>query len=355
MPSRTCASDGRVPVPASPRRPGSPAAGDVDSDARRARRSRSTGRGRRHPGGARSRSPRCPTRCARARGEEAVEIDFVVPHREQGGAAEIGAGAGVGTSAGPEQPPEPQPGVPGATRGGRCPAERSRPGAAAARTLWRWNDADRRPRWVMLAPMARRPHRCPRLSPRFDPGRRDSSAGGPVVDLRRAGDRNPGYWNAKELLGRRPARCRSSSATSPKRRSRRRLGRVLGRTWWVGYVGGAAAMIGHAWPVFAGFRGGRSVLCFAGAMLRARPRSRRRSRSPRVRLVTSGDPALRHSAHASGCSASHSCRPVFEPRAHVAATGALMSSSGCGSRWLPWPTAASRQAPRDHGRGRDEG
>jgi glycerol-3-phosphate acyltransferase PlsY len=36
--------------------------------------------------------------------------------------------------------------------------------------------------------------------------------------------------------------------------------------WGVGYVGVAAAMVGHAWPVFAGFRGGRSILTFAGGM-----------------------------------------------------------------------------------------
>jgi glycerol-3-phosphate acyltransferase PlsY len=36
--------------------------------------------------------------------------------------------------------------------------------------------------------------------------------------------------------------------------------------WGVGYAGVAAAMIGHAWPVFAGFRGGRSILVFAGGM-----------------------------------------------------------------------------------------
>jgi glycerol-3-phosphate acyltransferase PlsY len=36
--------------------------------------------------------------------------------------------------------------------------------------------------------------------------------------------------------------------------------------WWLGYIGGFAAMVGHAWPVFDRFRGGRSVLCFVGAI-----------------------------------------------------------------------------------------
>jgi glycerol-3-phosphate acyltransferase PlsY len=31
-------------------------------------------------------------------------------------------------------------------------------------------------------------------------------------------------------------------------------------------VGAGAAMVGHAWPLFARFRGGRSVLTFAGAI-----------------------------------------------------------------------------------------
>ena len=34
--------------------------------------------------------------------------------------------------------------------------------------------------------------------------------------------------------------------------------------WGLAYVGCAAAMVGHAFPVFAHFRGGRSILTFAG-------------------------------------------------------------------------------------------
>jgi len=37
--------------------------------------------------------------------------------------------------------------------------------------------------------------------------------------------------------------------------------------WWVGYLGGAAAMVGHAWPVFDHFRGGRSVLTWVGGAI----------------------------------------------------------------------------------------
>jgi glycerol-3-phosphate acyltransferase PlsY len=33
------------------------------------------------------------------------------------------------------------------------------------------------------------------------------------------------------------------------------------------YVGAGAAMVGHAWPLFARFRGGRSVLTFVGGAI----------------------------------------------------------------------------------------
>ena len=86
-------------------------------------------------------------------------------------------------------------------------------------------------------------------------------------DLREVGDRNPGYWNAKETLGRRAALpvfvgdvVKGAVAAG--------VGVLLAPAaeWWVGYVAGFTAMVGHAWPVFARFRGGRSVLTFTGAM-----------------------------------------------------------------------------------------
>jgi glycerol-3-phosphate acyltransferase PlsY len=88
------------------------------------------------------------------------------------------------------------------------------------------------------------------------------------LDLRDVGDGNPGYWNAKATLGRRAAApvfvgdvAKGALAAA--------LGRLadhaVGDAWWLGYVGGFAAMVGHAWPVFARFRGGRSVLAFVGA------------------------------------------------------------------------------------------
>ena len=45
------------------------------------------------------------------------------------------------------------------------------------------------------------------------------------------------------------------------------IGRLVAQRgeWWLPVVGGGAAMVGHAWPLFAGFRGGRSVATFGGA------------------------------------------------------------------------------------------
>jgi len=40
---------------------------------------------------------------------------------------------------------------------------------------------------------------------------------------------------------------------------------------WARAVGGVGAIAGHAWPVFAGFRGGRGVLAGAGALVGLNP------------------------------------------------------------------------------------
>lgn len=85
-----------------------------------------------------------------------------------------------------------------------------------------------------------------------------------IDDLRTVGDHNPGYWNARELLGVRSSTpifvgdvAKGAVATA--------LARSLGGPWWVQYVGGGAAMFGHAFPAQDGWRGGRSVLTFVGS------------------------------------------------------------------------------------------
>ncbi|MEO6654216.1 MAG: glycerol-3-phosphate acyltransferase [Ilumatobacteraceae bacterium] len=86
-----------------------------------------------------------------------------------------------------------------------------------------------------------------------------------ISDLRVVGDRNPGFWNAFELLGRRRALpifvgdvAKGAAAAG--------LGVMLAADgqWWMADLGAGAAMVGHAFPIFAGFRGGRSVLTFVG-------------------------------------------------------------------------------------------
>lgn len=92
-------------------------------------------------------------------------------------------------------------------------------------------------------------------------------------DLRHVGDRNPGYWNARTTLGRRTA-VPIFIADVAKGTVAAGVG-VFAATgtdaWWLGYVGGGAAMVGHAYPVFDRWRGGRSVLCFVGTALVVAP------------------------------------------------------------------------------------
>jgi len=89
-----------------------------------------------------------------------------------------------------------------------------------------------------------------------------------VDDLRTVGDRNPGFWNAYQQLGWRAAMPILVVDTG-KGALAAGVGRLLteGGHWWLAYIAGGAAMVGHAWPLSAGLRGGRSVLTFVGAGL----------------------------------------------------------------------------------------
>ncbi|MEV4475471.1 glycerol-3-phosphate acyltransferase [Nonomuraea salmonea] len=102
-------------------------------------------------------------------------------------------------------------------------------------------------------------------------------ARGHGVDPRRSGDRNPGYWNVKEQLGRRAAvpvlagdtlkgTLAALVALLVSGAHVTGVGTVTGDSVAPVYLATAAAMAGHAWPVFAGFRGGRSILTFAGGV-----------------------------------------------------------------------------------------
>ena len=83
------------------------------------------------------------------------------------------------------------------------------------------------------------------------------------VDLRAVGDGNPGAWNALDQLG--PRRAWPAFAGDGLKGTAAALaGLALGGIW-VAYAAAAAAMLGHAFPLFAGFRGGKSVMTFVGA------------------------------------------------------------------------------------------
>ena len=82
------------------------------------------------------------------------------------------------------------------------------------------------------------------------------------VDLRRTADGNPGAWNALEQLGARRA-APAFLGDAAKALLAGLIGHALG-DWWVAFAGVAAAMVGHALPVFARFRGGKAVMAFVG-------------------------------------------------------------------------------------------
>ena len=89
-----------------------------------------------------------------------------------------------------------------------------------------------------------------------------------AIDLRDVGDHNPGYWNARATLGRQAA-LPVFVGDVAKGAVAALVGAAIAPpgVWGMAYVGAGAAMVGHAWPVFAGFRGGRSVLTFVGGAI----------------------------------------------------------------------------------------
>jgi acyl phosphate:glycerol-3-phosphate acyltransferase len=82
------------------------------------------------------------------------------------------------------------------------------------------------------------------------------------VDLRAVGDGNPGAWNALDHLGPRRA-WPAFAGDGLKGTAAAGTGLLLGDVW-TGYAALAAAMLGHAFPVFAGLRGGKAVMTFVG-------------------------------------------------------------------------------------------
>ena len=145
------------------------------------------------------------------------------------------------------------------------------------------------------------------------------------IDPRDHGDANPGYWNIKELLGRRAAVPVMIGDTAK--------GFVAGAFsfgldahWGVAYALVGAAMIGHAYPVFARFRGGRSVLTFVGGVLAISPIPAGLAIATCV-VVSLGSRRFDVGARV-GVAAFPLIQAAFDPRARVAAAGALMTLIG---------------------------
>ena len=87
-------------------------------------------------------------------------------------------------------------------------------------------------------------------------------ATGGTVDLRAAGSGNPGATNASALLGKRWGYT-VLGADIAKGALACTAGRTLAGDLGT-HVGGTAAVIGHCFPVWNGFRGGKGVACSVG-------------------------------------------------------------------------------------------
>ncbi len=86
-----------------------------------------------------------------------------------------------------------------------------------------------------------------------------------VDDLRAVGDRNPGYWNARDRIG-----IRSSVPIllldAAKAAAAAGVGIMLAGVWG-GVIAWTTVILGHMFPVTMRFRGGRGVLCLVGGAL----------------------------------------------------------------------------------------
>jgi acyl phosphate:glycerol-3-phosphate acyltransferase len=155
------------------------------------------------------------------------------------------------------------------------------------------------------------------------------------VDLRRTADGNPGAWNALEQLGAR--RALPAFLGDGAKALVAGLAGVALAGWWGGFAGVAGAMIGHAFPLFAGFRGGKAVMTFVGGAFALSPPA------AAICLALCGAVTLgagfKWGARAGVC-AFPVVQLVTDPVEHVMATGALMTLIG--ALFLLQPRLASQ-------------
>jgi glycerol-3-phosphate acyltransferase PlsY len=143
------------------------------------------------------------------------------------------------------------------------------------------------------------------------------------VDLRRVGDRNPGAWNALEQLGARRA-WPVFAGDAAKAALAGGIGLALGG-WWVAWAAVAASMLGHALPVFARFRGGKSVMCFVGGSFVLAPLAAAIALA--ICVAVSLAATFAWGARA-GVFAFPAIQLATDPVQHVAGTGVLMTLIG---------------------------
>ena len=143
------------------------------------------------------------------------------------------------------------------------------------------------------------------------------------VDLYRTGDGNPGAWNALEQLGPRRA-WPAFAGDGAKALGAGLVGHGLGG-WWGAWAAVAAAMVGHALPLFARGRGGKAVMCsVGGAFVLAPPAA--------LGCLALGAAVASVRGFARGARTGVFAFPVAQlaadPVEHVAATGILMTLIG---------------------------
>lgn len=158
------------------------------------------------------------------------------------------------------------------------------------------------------------------------------------VDLYATSDGNPGAWNALEQLGARRA-WPAFAGDGLKGTLAAAVGLALGGIW-PGYAALAAAMAGHALPLFARLRGGKAVMTFCGGMLALAP--------PPAAVALAGCvlASLATRSFAYGARLAVFGFPLvqlaLEPVSRVAATGALMLFIGL--RFLTAPRRREAEA-----------
>jgi acyl phosphate:glycerol-3-phosphate acyltransferase len=148
------------------------------------------------------------------------------------------------------------------------------------------------------------------------------------VDLREVGDGNPGAWNALTALGSRRAVPVFIGDGLKGLLAGLAGGTLAGPPG--AYAGVAGAMIGHAFPVFSGFRGGKSVMAFAGGAFAFAPLAALIALCACAAVSLAG--SFRWGARV-GVWGLPLAQLAVDPVERVAATGGLMALIGL--RYLP--------------------